>query len=111
MFFTKGLENSSTLYFFPTAVVAMLVLLAILQRKIKSKAFMFGSLLIAFEGVLYLIIFATDPYAGSWNASMIEEVWVVLMMLNFWFLPVILLIGIVFFAYDHWKSKNEGKIE
>ncbi len=103
IFFTKGLENSATLYFFPAAVVAMLVLLAILQRKIKSKALIFVSWVLAFEGILYLIIFATDPYTGSWNASMIKGV---LVFMGFWSLPVILLLGIVFLVYDHWKRRK-----
>ena len=97
--FTPGLENSAAYYFPPVAIAAMLLLLAILLIKIKSKALVFGSWLIALAGVIFLSLLALDPYIGGWVLGFVAA-------LVFLSLPVILLIGIAFLVYGIWQRRK-----
>ncbi|WP_440955175.1 PQQ-binding-like beta-propeller repeat protein [Methanosarcina sp. Mfa9] len=104
MFFTKGLESSASYYFPQVAIAAMLILLVILLIKIKNRALVFGSWLIALTGVIFLSIKALEPYSAGLGFGFFVA-------LAFLFMFVILLIGIAFLVYGIRKEgmKKEMK--
>lgn len=102
MFFTKGLESSASYYFPQVAIAAMLILLVILLIKIKNRALVFGSWLIALKGVIFLSIKALEPYSAGLGFGFFVA-------LAFLFMFVILLIGIAFLVYG--IRKEEMKTE
>jgi hypothetical protein len=99
MFFTKGLE-SSALYCFPQiAIAAMLILLVILLIKVKNRALVFGSWLIALTGVIFLSLKALEPYTVGFVFGLMSA-------FVFLFMFIIFLIGIAFLRYGIRKGKQ-----
>ncbi|KKG13893.1 hypothetical protein EO98_00950 [Methanosarcina sp. 2.H.T.1A.6] len=99
MFFTKGLESSASIYFPKIAIAAMLILLLILLIKIKDRALVFGSWLIALTGVIFLSIKALEPYSAGLGFGF----FVAFAYLSMF---VILIAGIAFLAYGLRKRKK-----
>ncbi|AKB50837.1 hypothetical protein MSBRW_1584 [Methanosarcina barkeri str. Wiesmoor] len=99
MFVTKGLESSALYYFPQIAIAAMLILLVILLIKVKNRALVFGSWLIALTGVIFLSLKALEPYT-------VEFVFGFMSAFVFLFMFVIFLIGIAFLRYGIRKMKH-----
>lgn len=99
MFFTKGLESSALYYFPQIAIALMLVLLIILLAKVKNRALVFGSWLIALTGVIFLSLKALEPYTVGFVFGFMAA-------LGFMTMFVILMTGIAFLVYGVRKRKK-----
>ncbi|WP_245860251.1 hypothetical protein [Methanosarcina spelaei] len=99
MFFTKGLESSALYYFPQIAIALMLVLLIILLNKVKNRALVFGSWLIALTGVIFLSLKALEPYNAGFVFGFMAA-------LGFMTMFVILMTGIAFLVYGVRKRKK-----
>ncbi len=100
LFFTRGLEESAVLYLPPVATAGMIFLLAVLLRKNKNKALVFGSWLIALVGVLLISFIAIHPYFIAWDALGILTVMVLFV------LAVLLFFGIAYVVHGIWKREK-----
>ncbi|MCC4766570.1 PQQ-binding-like beta-propeller repeat protein [Methanosarcina sp. DH1] len=99
MFFTKGLESSALYYFPQIAIAEMLILLVILLIKVKNRALIFGSWLIALTGVIFLSLKALEPYIVGFVFGLMSA-------FVFLFMFIIFLIGIAFLRYGIRKGKQ-----
>lgn len=99
MFFTKGLESSALYYFPQISIALMLVLLIILLIKVKNRALVFGSWLIALTGVIFLSLKALEPHTAGFVFGFMAA-------LGFMTMFVILMTGIAFFVYGVRKRKK-----
>lgn len=105
LFFTKGLEDSAILYLPPIATAGMLLLLAILLRKNKNRALVFGSWLIGLVGVLLISFIAIQPYFIAW------DIFGMLTFLVLCALGMILLFGVTFLVYGLRNRRKPGAVK
>jgi outer membrane protein assembly factor BamB len=100
LFFTEGLEDSAVLYLPPIVTIGMFLLLAVLLRKNKNRALVFGPWLIAFVVVLLISFLAIQPYFIAW------DVFGILTFLILCSMALILIFGFVFLIYGIRKGKK-----
>ncbi|WP_440947706.1 PQQ-binding-like beta-propeller repeat protein [Methanosarcina sp. T3] len=101
LLFTRGLENSATLYLPPIALAVMLLLLAVLLRKSDNRSLVLGSWLIVLAGVLLLSLKVLDPYTCAWSLLGFLAI-----LVFFFFVPLALLAGIAFLVSGIRKRKR-----
>jgi len=101
LLFTRGLENSATLYFPLIALAVMLLLLAVLLKNSDNRSLVFGSWLIVLAGVLLLSLKVLDPYTCAWSLLGFLSI-----LVFFFFVPLALLVGIAFLVSGVRKRKK-----